>query len=62
MATPDLDTELAALSALPLAALLQRWNELTGAPPPRGAAHWTCNGFGPISYITMPPWLRTQAG
>ena len=31
MATPDLDTELAALSAMPLAALRQRWSDLTGA-------------------------------
>lgn len=23
---------------------------------------WTCNGFAPVSYLTMPPWLRTRAG
>ena len=32
---PDLDTELAALPAMPLAALRQRWSDLTGTPPPR---------------------------
>ena len=23
---------------------------------------WTCNGFVPVTYLTMPPWLRTRAG
>ena len=23
---------------------------------------WTCNGFVPVTYFTMPPWLRTRAG
>ncbi len=23
---------------------------------------WTCTGFVPVSYLTMPPWLRTRAG
>ncbi len=25
-------------------------------------AEWTCTGFVPVSYLTMPPWLRTRAG
>ena len=24
--------------------------------------YWTCNGFVPVTYLTMPPWLRTRAG
>jgi PAS domain S-box-containing protein len=23
---------------------------------------WTCNGFAPVTYLIMPPWLRTPAG
>ena len=23
---------------------------------------WTCNGFAPVTYLIMPPWLRTRAG
>jgi hypothetical protein len=23
---------------------------------------WTCNGFVPVTYLIMPPWLRTRAG
>ena len=23
---------------------------------------WTCNGFVPVTYPTMPPWLRMRAG
>ena len=23
---------------------------------------WTCNGFVPVTYLTMPPWLRMRAG
>jgi len=26
------------------------------------AALWTCNGFAPVTYLTMPPWLRMRAG
>ena len=26
------------------------------------AVIWTCNGFVPVTYLTMPPWLRTRAG
>lgn len=26
------------------------------------AAPWTCNGFVPVTYLIMPPWLRTRAG
>jgi hypothetical protein len=25
-------------------------------------AVWTCNGFVPVTYLIMPPWLRTRAG
>jgi two-component system, NarL family, nitrate/nitrite response regulator NarL len=25
-------------------------------------AIWTCNGFVPVTYLTMPPWLRTRVG
>jgi SRSO17 transposase len=25
-------------------------------------AGWTCNGFVPVTYLTMPPWLRMRAG
>jgi len=25
-------------------------------------ATWTCNGFVPVTYLIMPPWLRTRAG
>ena len=25
-------------------------------------AVWTCDGFVPVIYLTMPPWLRTRAG
>ena len=24
--------------------------------------YWTCNGFVPVTYLIMPPWLRTRAG
>jgi len=24
--------------------------------------NWTCNGFVPVTYLIMPPWLRTRAG
>jgi hypothetical protein len=23
---------------------------------------WTCNGFAPVTYLTMPPLLRMRAG
>ena len=23
---------------------------------------WTCNGFVPVTYLTMPPWLRMRGG
>jgi hypothetical protein len=23
---------------------------------------WTCNGFVPVTYLIMPPWLRMRAG
>ncbi|MGE4338968.1 MAG: hypothetical protein AB7E55_23800 [Pigmentiphaga sp.] len=23
---------------------------------------WTCNGFVPVTYLIMPPWLRRRAG
>ena len=23
---------------------------------------WTCNGFVPVTYFTMPPWPRMRAG
>jgi hypothetical protein len=23
---------------------------------------WTCNGFAPVTYLIMPPWLRTRVG
>jgi hypothetical protein len=23
---------------------------------------WTCNGIVPVTYLTMPPWLRMRAG
>lgn len=23
---------------------------------------WTCNGFVPVTYLSMPPWLRRRAG
>ena len=26
------------------------------------AAWWTCNGFAPVTYLIMPPWLQTRAG
>ncbi|WP_162472460.1 hypothetical protein [Sphingobium sp. Ant17] len=26
------------------------------------ADDWTCNGFVPVTYLIMPPWLRTRAG
>jgi predicted MFS family arabinose efflux permease len=29
---------------------------------PRVMAIWTCNGFVPVTYLTMPPWLRMRAG
>jgi hypothetical protein len=25
-------------------------------------ALWTCNGFVPVTYLIMPPWLRMRAG
>ena len=25
-------------------------------------SHWTCNGFVPVTYLIMPPWLRMRAG
>ena len=27
-----------------------------------GAEQWTCNGFAPVTYLIMPPLLRTPAG
>jgi hypothetical protein len=24
--------------------------------------NWTCNGFAPVTYLIMPPLLRTPAG
>jgi transposase len=27
-----------------------------------GDTAWTCIGFVPVSYLTMPPWLRTRVG
>ena len=24
--------------------------------------YWTCNGFAPVTYLIMPPWLRTRVG
>jgi hypothetical protein len=26
------------------------------------SAGWTCNGFVPVTYLIMPPWLRTRVG
>ena len=23
---------------------------------------WTCNGFAPVTYLIMPPWLQTREG
>ena len=23
---------------------------------------WTCNGFAPVTYLTMPPWPRMRGG
>ena len=23
---------------------------------------WTCNGFAPVTYLIMPPWLRMRGG
>lgn len=23
---------------------------------------WTCNGFAPVTFLIMPPWLRRRAG
>ena len=23
---------------------------------------WTCNGFAPVTYLIMPPWLRMRVG
>ena len=23
---------------------------------------WTCNGFVPVTYLIMPPWLQTRVG
>ena len=23
---------------------------------------WTCNGFVPVTYLIMPPWLRMRGG
>jgi hypothetical protein len=23
---------------------------------------WTCSGIAPVTYLTMPPWLRMRAG
>ncbi len=23
---------------------------------------WTCNGFAPVTYLIMPPWLQTRMG
>ena len=25
-------------------------------------ATWTCNGFAPVTCLTMPPWLRMRGG
>jgi hypothetical protein len=27
-----------------------------------GLQIWTCNGFVPVTYFTMPPWPRMRAG
>ena len=26
------------------------------------SAVWTCNGFAPVTYLIMPPWLQRRAG
>ena len=40
--------------------------QLVNARYERGAmiltSNWTCNGFVPVTYLIMPPWLRTRAG
>jgi uncharacterized protein YhaN len=53
-----------------LLAQLKPWSglagELLGLPSLSDAelqqARWTCNGFAPVTYLTMPPWLRMRAG
>jgi hypothetical protein len=29
---------------------------------PHDSLYWTCNGFVPVTYLIMPPWLRTRVG
>ncbi|WP_241234003.1 type IV toxin-antitoxin system AbiEi family antitoxin domain-containing protein, partial [Sphingomonas koreensis] len=36
---------------------------LTTATPERATLElWTCNGFAPVTYLIMPPWLQTRVG
>jgi len=35
--------------------------EIMDAAVARGST-WTCNGFVPVTYLIMPPWLRRRAG
>ncbi|MDX3908893.1 MAG: phage portal protein [Sphingobium sp.] len=42
---------------------------LNEAPNPEWSSYdwrkymwWTCNGFVPVTYLIMPPWLRTRVG
>lgn len=37
-------------------------NPEIGHPLTAILGHWTCNGFVPVTYLIMPPWLRTRAG
>ena len=35
--------------------------KILNAELPQGKK-WTCNGFVPVTYFTMPPWPRMRAG
>ena len=40
--------------------VLRKWVKEFVADPVH--AFWTCNGSVPVTYLIMPPWLRTRVG
>jgi hypothetical protein len=51
--------EVAAAAKLPSDRLAERVFDSVCA---NDYAQWTCNGFAPVTYLIMPPLLRTPAG
>jgi hypothetical protein len=47
--------------AVPLTAATSDQRSQVSLPLPLGEG-WTCNSFAPVTYVIMPPLLRTPAG